>query len=632
MRGTHYLLKGREMTQYSHRKHTRRKRTTRCTPGRAPFGFFVYQTLECRRLLASPGDELHNHTDLIEVSFEGLDVYPVIVAGDPNGNPPSNPNTIIDPDVPTSPYSGVVSFNPVSGPNSAICSGTLLDDRHILTAGHCVDFSNNGVPDISLAQSSVIFNHQGSPVTYTGLAGVWAHPDYNGFGNPNINDDIAIVRLNQDAPAAAVRYPVSQVPYNMQTNIALAGYGDSGTGTQGYTVNASFFVKRRGQNRASGFTNDDEGSGLREVFRFDFDGPTGTTNTLGDGLTLGNNTEVHIGGGDSGGPSFLWNDANSNTTIDQGELTVFGVNTYITSFGAFQPPFFGSQGGGMAVASYLDFIDDYVDLDTEVTVNVNVASVNIVRGFLYNGFVSDMNTSNNSYYSIVPGPIQNPSEAPVWLEMTGTSPELNPLELGITLEARVSSVNILQKVEAFNYDTGLYETVHADVGTMTDSVVNVSLTGDLARFVNNANNQMKTRLTWKDFGIILVDPWLVHIDQHVWMVTYNESSPSPPLPPGGNGSTKDIRFSNVDQPNPNFKSIDSLPRPTLTQSPAREQVVDQLFASTRLNLARPEALHRDLLRESHEFEFVKPNARSLIVDELESDNWLPVEILNELFE
>jgi hypothetical protein len=75
-----------------------------------------------------------------------------------------------------------------------------------------------------------------------------------------------------------------------------------------------------------------------------------------------------------------------------------------------------------------------------------------------------------------------------------------------------------------------------------------------------------------------------------------------------------------------------LPRPSVAQSPAREQVVDQLFATKRLNLPSTEAWRSDLLRDLHEFEFVKPNARSLNVDELESEHLLPVDILDELFE
>ena len=40
----------------------------------------------------------------------GLTYTPVIQAGDPNGTPPDSPALRVDPNVPTSPFSGVVSI------------------------------------------------------------------------------------------------------------------------------------------------------------------------------------------------------------------------------------------------------------------------------------------------------------------------------------------------------------------------------------------------------------------------------------------------------------------------------------------------------------------------------------------
>ena len=41
----------------------------------------------------------------------GWTVTPAIVAGDPNGTPPDSPANRVDPNVATSPFSGVVSIN-----------------------------------------------------------------------------------------------------------------------------------------------------------------------------------------------------------------------------------------------------------------------------------------------------------------------------------------------------------------------------------------------------------------------------------------------------------------------------------------------------------------------------------------
>ena len=132
----------------------------------------------------------------------------------------------------------------------------------------------------------------------------------------------------------------------------------------GFTQPPDFFVKLTGQNVTSNFELDEDGSLGRELWLSDFDGPTGSTNTLSDGLTLGNHVEVNVGGGDSGGPNFLWNDINSNSTINVGELTWWGNNTFGLGGGSIPAaPFFGSQFGGMVGATYWSWLDNIIGFD-----------------------------------------------------------------------------------------------------------------------------------------------------------------------------------------------------------------------------------------------------------------------------
>ena len=118
----------------------------------------------------------------------------------------------------------------------------------------------------------------------------------------------------------------------------------------GYTTGASFTVKRVGQNVANLGILDDEGGGAVEVFAFDFDGPSG--NGPVGGSTLGNAIETTLGGGDSGGPSFVFQD---------GGYKVAGVNTFVAQFiGGPAPALFDSAGGGMIVSTYADWITSQV--------------------------------------------------------------------------------------------------------------------------------------------------------------------------------------------------------------------------------------------------------------------------------
>jgi hypothetical protein len=131
----------------------------------------------------------------------------------------------------------------------------------------------------------------------------------------------------------------------------MVGYGRSGDGVSGYTTNASFTIKRAGRNVADAFYGQDDAgrSAADEVFRYDFDGPTG--NGSFGGATLGNDVETTLGGGDSGGPSFALCTGCDPTLASSYEIV--GVNTFTQGTNA---PKFGSLGGGINVGAYASWI------------------------------------------------------------------------------------------------------------------------------------------------------------------------------------------------------------------------------------------------------------------------------------
>jgi hypothetical protein len=115
----------------------------------------------------------------------------------------------------------------------------------------------------------------------------------------------------------------------------LVGFGRSGNST-----NASLTDRRYGSNVIDSFNLDDEGSGVFEIFRYDFDAP-GTTGQIAG--SLGNDVETIIGPGDSGGAAL-------RQTADGWELE--GINTFTEGYGGF----FGDTGGGILMEPYLDWI------------------------------------------------------------------------------------------------------------------------------------------------------------------------------------------------------------------------------------------------------------------------------------
>jgi hypothetical protein len=322
--------------------------------------------------VASPtraGDSSHPDQHVVELPFVPI---PIVVSGDPAGDPPDSPDLRIDPNTPDSDFAGVASiFMSHDGQSGYICTATPISPYHVISAGHCVDEDDNGTNDFG-TNVWIIFNYDApySHIIYpSNIAGVHVHPNYTGFNNPNVNDDLLIIELIDPLPGEIPIYPIYREPIDEVVAFTTAGYGTTGTGVDGYTQGPQFDVKRTGTNDLDVVYEDDESGPLPEVFAFDFDGPFGSAFWGGD--TLGNDIEHTFGGGDSGGPSFV--------DVD-GEWRLLCINTFTFGWNygggvVVYAPYFGSGGGGILVNAYLDWIDSFlndvpipgdIDLDDDV--------------------------------------------------------------------------------------------------------------------------------------------------------------------------------------------------------------------------------------------------------------------------
>lgn len=333
--------------------------------------------------IASGGAVAGELTPATQVAGGLLDAQPMVVVGSATGDPPITPNDVINGNSLLSPFAGVVSiFASDVSMSGGLGTGVAISPRHILTAAHVIDWTGglrltsgglavtgDGLVDALPAMSSVYLN--AGPLTELAIDRFDIHPDWNGFLNliapasenaPSLNDDLAIITLSADLPAGVPIYALSTEPFLFHTPIIMVGYGMTGHGDEGFDGAASINIKRYGYNVATEWDQDDEGTDAVEIFQFDFDGPTLETDV--DGAlrdpdkafpTLGNDMEATIGPGDSGGPSFIHVDLDSDGLVSADELTLFGINTF-SGPGVEDSPLFGSIAGGMIVSSYLDFV------------------------------------------------------------------------------------------------------------------------------------------------------------------------------------------------------------------------------------------------------------------------------------
>jgi hypothetical protein len=228
--------------------------------------------------------------------------------------------------------------------------GVAIGPRHVLTAAHVV---GNADP----ARIRVQFNSSSTPLVMR-VDKVLIHPGFSGFGIPNLNDDLAVIVLSAPLPPEVHWYPIYRTAPRIGLDFRLVGYGGSGLGNGEGRLAADPAVKRVGGNSADRYLADDDGSGLLEIYLFDFDGE-GAVNVMGD-VGLGNSIETSLAQGDSGSPSFI---------TGPGQPQLFGINTFLSRATSAEPGTLGTVGGGMVVSSYAAWIDAVMEaspIETEL--------------------------------------------------------------------------------------------------------------------------------------------------------------------------------------------------------------------------------------------------------------------------
>lgn len=234
-------------------------------------------------------------------------------------------------------------------------SAVAISKDWVITAGHNADLNDDGLVDPTWSGTL----HLPGYGSY-GVAEAFTHPAFTGFANPSINDDLALMRLANPLPDGLI-YPTFGST-DIGDIVTLVGFGRSGYGDYGYTSNASLTDRRFGSNVIDTFSPDDEGSGVSEVFRYDFDDPSTTGQSGG---SLGNDVETIIGPGDSGGGALVW---------DGEHWVLVGINTFTEGYGGR----FGDTGGGVLVDPYEDWILETTGIPEPESLSLVLVSVLLV--------------------------------------------------------------------------------------------------------------------------------------------------------------------------------------------------------------------------------------------------------------
>jgi len=143
-------------------------------------------------------------------------------------------------------------------------------------------------------------------------------------------------------------------------------------------------------------------------------------------------------------------------------------------------------------------------------------SFEMFRGLVLSGGLSDLQTSNNAYLSMRPGPVFSNAEYPIQLIVRSTTNVHTPSQLRFSVESFVNTANLNRKLELFNVQTQAYEQIDLQGASQTEGIVEILISSNAGRFVNATTGAVSAKVSWKATSATFLYPWQAKVDHIFW--------------------------------------------------------------------------------------------------------------------
>jgi hypothetical protein len=151
---------------------------------------------------------------------------------------------------------------------------------------------------------------------------------------------------------------------------------------------------------------------------------------------------------------------------------------------------------------------------------VNPSAYTIVFGSLVGGTLSDVYGSDDQRFVVQNGSTFLITQSPVTIEFMGAASSGTATEVKFTCEARASLVNLMQRLDMFNYATNGFVQVDERAGSVSsDQVVTVTKTADAQDYVAG-DGSIKFRYRLKDDAPAFLASWKAELDQAVYTIQH----------------------------------------------------------------------------------------------------------------
>lgn len=144
----------------------------------------------------------------------------------------------------------------------------------------------------------------------------------------------------------------------------------------------------------------------------------------------------------------------------------------------------------------------------------------LVRGTYQSGRLDDLFFSDDSRLVVLQRTALAPTQPNVRVEFVGSSRTQAPRSLTFTLESSCSAIpsgNVERRIELYNFDLETWELVLTDNPTNADSVTRVTVDTDVSRFVDPGTRQVNARVSYFDRGAANI-AWVARFDQAVFTI------------------------------------------------------------------------------------------------------------------
>jgi hypothetical protein len=146
----------------------------------------------------------------------------------------------------------------------------------------------------------------------------------------------------------------------------------------------------------------------------------------------------------------------------------------------------------------------------------------MLDGVIASGQLVNTRTSDNNFLKINPTPTANPTKQKVDMLALGVSPVASPSALRLRLEGKKIGGpvgDVIQTMQLLNYQTNQFETIDMRATQNADTIVDVPVTGNVARFVQPGTLEMTARVIVQSPGFTGAPfTWSIDMDELVWIV------------------------------------------------------------------------------------------------------------------